>query len=283
VTTLRTTRHSTRRRVASGLLPLLALGALVGVVAGFAGYLVQKAKNEQLALDRENAEALAEMRRPKFTAPIDASAPSSLPALPSAAPAASPLPVYVPAPVDAAAPAAARASAAASAPAYAGRAAAPAAPALAGSGDAAAQAAARSDGRLTSLLAAPASYLALRTHLGSADRLRGFLGNRARTERYAGHPVVKAVLSSPTLIRALLRPAVVRAFVGSPAMQDPRAVSALLDSPLARTITSAPGVKQAIRDDPRLVLTLTNDPPVDAWVRKNPRALNVLVGLTSGR
>ncbi len=126
------------------------------------------------------------------------------------------------------------------------------------------------------MLASPAKFLVGHTQLGSAISLRRFLADPASVQKYAGHPLVQEVLSSPTLVGLLMRPALARAFVGSPAMNDDAAVTALLRSPLTAQILRSPGVQQAMSDNADSVQALVNDPQVAQWLGKHPEATTTL-------
>lgn len=244
------------------LLPLLAVGAVIGSVCGIAGYLVQTARNEAA---EATPPALADagyfaaspsgfdMKDPGAHVPAALTAPPretprSMPTF-QPVPGMSPLPAKVPA-----------------APA-------PAKPARSSAGTVASPTTiVQKDGRFVALLSSPASFLTQKTFLGSASRLRVFLGDAARSRRYVEHPIVAGVLASPALVKLLAKPAVVRAFVTSPAMQDPAAVQALASSPLAKAVLNSPGVVENVRTDPQFMKRIVDEPQTADWLARHPSA-----------
>ena len=128
------------------------------------------------------------------------------------------------------------------------------------------------------MLTSPVEYLAQKTYFASPKTLKGFLGDKRRVEGYLNHPLTQEVLNSPTLVKFLLRPAVARAFVQSPAMKDDASVTALAGSPLLQRILKSPGVQEAL-SDPQRVNAVTADPDVMDWIGRHPAAVGVLGGL----
>lgn len=129
----------------------------------------------------------------------------------------------------------------------------------------------------------PARFLVNNTHFGSAGKLGKFLADPARVGRYLNHPLIQSVLNSPTLVKSLASPAMTKAFVESPAMRDPAAVRALLNSGLVDRIAKSRGVKEALGDSAftgKVIL----QPEVMTWMTQNPDASKVLMrlGLSAG-
>ncbi|MDD5656576.1 MAG: hypothetical protein PHF00_04905 [Elusimicrobia bacterium] len=125
---------------------------------------------------------------------------------------------------------------------------------------------------LRALLSAPARFIVEKTLLGRPEEFRRFLSDPRRTRRYLSHPLVKEILSDTALVRRLAgNRAVVDAFLQSPAMQDPRAIQALADSGLCRSILQSPGAS-ALADDPAFVRDLFVNPRTVAWISSHPEA-----------
>ncbi len=216
-------------------LPILAVAVVA--VCGSAGFLLQNAHHPAIATD---------------AAPLSASGFDIN---------------YVPAPRQAAAPAAPLAAAA---PVQASP--APLPPTRAPV--AAAQAPAAPTGalqRVTSILTSPAQYLIAQTYFGSSAKLLGFLKDQKRMGYYMANPITREALSSPMMIKLLARPAVVHAFIASPAMSDDRAVAALAQSPLLTQILRSPGVQENLADG-QLVAGLMQDTQVAQWLGQHPSA-----------
>lgn len=129
----------------------------------------------------------------------------------------------------------------------------------------------------TSFLKTPARYLTQRSgRLSSPRALRAFLNDSKQVNAYLDAPLVRVALNSPVVSRALMSdPDVLRAFFGSPAMQDKDAVKALLQSALLRKVLDCPGPQGALEDGKTLPAALT-DPAMLAWMRENPDALKGL-------
>lgn len=126
-------------------------------------------------------------------------------------------------------------------------------------------------------LKAPARYLA-----GKGDRMsspaafRAFLDDKKQVNAFLDSPLVRVALNSPVVSRALMSdPGVVKAFLGSPAMQDPATVKQFLTSPLFRKVIDCPGPQGAIEDGRTLPQTLTN-PEVISWMKENPGGMRAL-------
>lgn len=258
MTTTRRGGATTRRREQSSLLAWSIFGAAAIVLCGVAGYVVQNAADKPdpaAAPLSSRGFDLAEV--PQHPQPEMRAAPYE------PAPAA-----QSPAPI---APTTAHVSALA-APAVM-RPATPAAPAPKASDAAAAEAKVRAFPGFQALVAAPANFFAAQTFLGSTKKMGGFLKDPARVSGWCAHPVIQAALSSPAIVKLMLKPAVVHAFIGSPAMGDPTAVAMLAKSKIAREVLKAQGVKEALASDPSLVMGLVADPQVGAWLGRNPAAM----------
>lgn len=126
---------------------------------------------------------------------------------------------------------------------------------------------------LTGLLAGPAQFLAARSAMGSPQALRAFLSDPKRVDGYMNSPLVRVTINSPTVAKAVLgNPAVVRAFLAAPAMSDPRAVRALMESPMLRKFLDCPGIQAAL-SDPGVIQRMITDPQTLRWIGEHPRAL----------
>ena len=155
------------------------------------------------------------------------------------------------------------------------QAAAPAAPPPAPAPAVVGEEAVKKDAGFTALLASPAKFLASKTLLGKPQRLKGFLADERRTQRYINNPIVHGVLSSPTLMRMLVRPTMIRAFIGSPAMGDRESVRVLAKSPLLKQLAGTPGV-QAVLQDQAFINNVLLDGETMSWLGKNPEAMGAL-------
>ncbi len=122
----------------------------------------------------------------------------------------------------------------------------------------------------------PSQYLVRRTWLGSPESLSNHLSDPAAVDHYLSRPLVRATLESPTFVRLLAgNRALAKAFIESPAMQDPKLVKELLTSPLMRSIMASPGVQAFIQDPTGLAQAL-GSPELANWVRNNPAAGSVI-------
>ena len=135
---------------------------------------------------------------------------------------------------------------------------------------------------LQNLLDKPAQFIVNKTLLGKPARLQGFLQSRSRTERYVNHPVVREALDDPQAVKKILnQPSLVAAFLSSPAMQDPRTVRALFQSPLLAKIMASPGVAEVMKNPAEVQRMLTR-PETIAWMSRNPEAASALGRLMQG-
>jgi len=137
-------------------------------------------------------------------------------------------------------------------------------------------------GVLAALRRSPARFLASSTALHSPRALLAFLENKKQVEAYMDSPLVRVTLNSPPVARQILgsRP-LVRAFLSTPAMRNPRAARALVLSPIARKMLVSPGVTQALRD-PAVVRNLMSDAQAAEWLEENPVALKALTRAVPG-
>lgn len=136
----------------------------------------------------------------------------------------------------------------------------------------------QNDGRFKGLLSSPAAFLAKKTHLGKPEKFAAWLSDSRRVDRYLAHPLVRGVVDSPLLTRMIVRPAVVSAFLQSPAMSDPRALAALSKSGLVQKLAEYPGV-QALLDDPQFVQGVLMNPQTTAYLARHKDAGALLKGL----
>lgn len=136
--------------------------------------------------------------------------------------------------------------------------------------------AARASRAFVGLLGSPARAIASGSVLRSPRDLRRFLSDRRAVEGYLDSGLVRAVLASPTLAKALIgNPAVVRAVLGSAAMQDPATVRLLLGSRMMAKILDCRGVQEAL-GDPAVVRRVADDPETGRWIAANPSAVTAL-------
>lgn len=126
---------------------------------------------------------------------------------------------------------------------------------------------------LAGLIARPAKFMMSRSSLGSGRDLRAFLANPKRVDAYMNSALVRITINSPTVAKALLgNPAVIRAFLSSPAMRDPRAVRALLGSPMVRKMLDCTAIQEAL-GDPAVMKRMIADPRTIEWIAAHPDAL----------
>ncbi len=127
-----------------------------------------------------------------------------------------------------------------------------------------------------SLSAGPESFLLQRTFLGSPKDFRRFLADRRRVDAYLDSTLVRAALRSPAVAKALLTSGpIVRAFLNTPALQDPAAVNELLKSALLGKVLDCPGIQEAL-SDPLVTAHLVRDPATAAFIMDNPKVLKTL-------
>lgn len=125
---------------------------------------------------------------------------------------------------------------------------------------------------LQAFLAEPGRFIAQRTLLAKPASFMAFIRDRGRVERYLKHPLIRAVLESPELTRAVAgRPGVLHGFLSSPAMQDPRAVSELAKSALLKELSGKQGI-QALLEDADFVQKILMDAKTMEWLGRNPDA-----------
>jgi len=131
---------------------------------------------------------------------------------------------------------------------------------------------------VAALLARPAKFLMSRSSLGSGRDLRAFLADPKKVDAYMNSSLVRVALNSQTVAKALLGdPAVIRAFLAMPAMRDPKAVRALLGSPMVRKMLDCPAIQEAL-GDPVVMKRMVADPQTLAWLAAHPDALLAIAG-----
>lgn len=136
-----------------------------------------------------------------------------------------------------------------------------------------AEAWARKNKLLSRLMARPAAFLMARSPLASARSMKAFLSDPKKVDAYMNSPLVRITLNSPTAAKALLgNPAVIRAFLAMPAMNDPRVVRALLGSPMVRKMLDCPAVQEAL-SEPGVMNRMVSDPKTVQWIAEHPDAL----------
>ncbi|MBI4377180.1 MAG: hypothetical protein HY549_12120 [Elusimicrobia bacterium] len=132
-------------------------------------------------------------------------------------------------------------------------------------------------------LSSPPGAIARWTLLGSPARFAQFVGDPAKVKKFLAHPLTRAVLSSPDLSKRLVsRPGVAEGFFTSPAMQDPRVVSALARSPILKETARTPAGR-AVLEDADLINRLLLSPQAMSWFSRNPEFGKAFSELRSGR
>lgn len=135
---------------------------------------------------------------------------------------------------------------------------------------------AKSDPVFSAMLGAPARFLMRKTTLGDARGFKKFLASPKAVDRYLNSPLVRAALHSPAVTKSILtNGALVRAFLDTPAMQDPVALATLLRSPMFKKIVDCPGVQDALAD-PRVMVRLGSDPTTLEYLGEHPQAAEAL-------
>ncbi len=126
---------------------------------------------------------------------------------------------------------------------------------------------------LAALVTHPAAFLMGRSSLGSARGLRAFLGDPKKVDVYMNSALVRVTLNSPTVAKFLLgNPAVIRAFLATPALRDPQAIRALLLSPMLRKMLDCPAIQEALGDS-EVMRKMIADPQTVSWLAAHPQAL----------
>lgn len=138
--------------------------------------------------------------------------------------------------------------------------------------------AARSSRAFAALLRAPARMLGAGSALADPRALRAFLADKAAVNGYLDSTLVRVVLNSPTAAKAVIGSSlVVRSFLATPAMQDQKAVAALLSSRMFAKMLDCPGVQAALSDE-AVVRRLATDPKTAEFLAMNPQALRAIAG-----
>ena len=128
----------------------------------------------------------------------------------------------------------------------------------------------------SALLDSPARFLMRRTTLGDAKTFKRFLANPKAVDAYLDSSLVRAALRSPTVTKSVLANGrLVRAFLGTPAMQDPVALATLLRSPMFKKMMDCPGVQGALAD-PTVMVRLAADPATLEYLSEHPQAADAL-------
>ncbi len=141
---------------------------------------------------------------------------------------------------------------------------------------------ARRSRALAALLRAPMRVMLGESALRSPRALRAFLRDPRRVDAYLDEALVRVALNSPVVAKIIVgRPALVMAFLASPAMRDASAVRELLASPMTRKILDCPGVQAALAD-PTTISRLAQSPEAARWLAENPAALRALAFAAPG-
>lgn len=135
---------------------------------------------------------------------------------------------------------------------------------------------ARKHAFLAGLIAKPAKFLVSRSAMRSPRDLRAFLSDPRKVDAYMNSSLVRVAINSPAVAKALLgNPAVIRAFLAAPAMRDPRAVRALVGSPMLRKMLDCPAIQEAI-GDPVVMRRMFADPETIRWLAAHPDAMTAI-------
>lgn len=130
-----------------------------------------------------------------------------------------------------------------------------------------------SDGVLAKMLAAPAGFLMRQTALGSAKEFKRFLADKSAVDSYLDSGPVRMAMRHPSVTKRILtNGALVRAFLATPAMEDPAAVRRLVKSPLMKKLLDCPGIQGAL-SDPAVMTRLGADPKTLEFVTAHPQVL----------
>lgn len=131
---------------------------------------------------------------------------------------------------------------------------------------------------LAAMAARPAKFLLTRSSLGSPRELRAFLADPKKVDAYMNSALVRIAINSPAVAKTILgNPAVIRAFLSAPAMRDPKAVRALLGSPMVRKMLDCPAIQEAL-GDPAVMKRMVADPETIRWLAAHPDALMAVAG-----
>jgi hypothetical protein len=130
------------------------------------------------------------------------------------------------------------------------------------------------------LMAKPVDFIVKKTLLATGAGFAKFAKDPVRVNRYLRHPLIRGVINSPTLLRALLtQQAVVDGFLRSPAMQDPRAIAALAKSPLLKRISEDPGIQKVLAQ-PGVVTGVVSNPNTLGWLMSHPEGMAAFMRLS---
>ena len=126
---------------------------------------------------------------------------------------------------------------------------------------------------LAGMIAKPAAFMISHSSIGSARAMRAFLADPKKVDAYMNSALVRITLNSTTVAKALLgNPAVIRAFLATPAMSDPKTVRALLGSPMLRKMLDCAAIQEAL-GDPAVMNRMVADPQTITWIASHPQAL----------
>lgn len=120
------------------------------------------------------------------------------------------------------------------------------------------------------MMSKPASMMMSQTSLRSGAEMRRFLAEPKRVDAYMNSSMMRVALNSPAFAKAVLtNETLVRSFLGSPAMEDPATLRAILQSPMFRKIMDCPGIQQALAD-PAVIQSMVGTPEAGMFIAQNP-------------
>lgn len=133
-------------------------------------------------------------------------------------------------------------------------------------------------GAFKALIASPSKFIVESTWLGRPDGFRAFAADPERVRRYLGNPAVRAVLDNPRVLRVLLsNKTVIKAFVESPAMKDPKTLQALGSSALMMQLGDTKAFA-SLAKDPSVLQTALSMPEGAAFFARFPQGMALMGG-----
>lgn len=132
---------------------------------------------------------------------------------------------------------------------------------------------ARTNKLMAALVTKPAAFLMSRSAMGSARSMKAFLADPKKVDGYMNSSLVRIALNSPTFAKSVLgNPALIRAFLSSPAMKDPQVVRSLIGSPMLKKMLDCPAIQEAL-GDPAVMQKMIADPQTVMFVASHPEVL----------
>jgi hypothetical protein len=129
--------------------------------------------------------------------------------------------------------------------------------------------------RLDLILSDPAKFVVEKTYLSNADKFKKFVADKKAASAFLADKSTQFIARSSWAVKRLAQPNLVDAVVGSPAMQDKKAVSYLFSkSSIPMNLARMEGVRAALEDSEVMGRVCT--PSLKKWLEKNPAAASVL-------